>query len=216
MRDPDHALSLVEATVSAVRVPVTLKLRLGWDAHSINAPEIARRAEEAGVQMITVHGRTRCQFYEGRADWQAIRAVREATTVPLVANGDVVSREDAERIRMQSGADAVMIGRGAQGRPWFPGAVAAGRAGDAPPGGVPVAEIVMAHFDAMLTHYGVEKGVRHARKHIGWYLDRFARSHVTSVERARILTETDPVTIERLVAEAIGGSEPDAQTRKVA
>lgn len=214
MRDPAHALSLIEATVSAVRVPVTLKMRLGWDETSINAPEIARRAEEAGVQMITVHGRTRCQFYEGRADWQAIRAVREAITVPLVANGDVVTLEDAERIRMQSGADAVMIGRGAQGRPWFPGAVAAGFAGDEPP--ELVAEIAIAHFEAMLSHYGTGKGVRHARKHLGWYLDRFAAPHVTAGERGRILTGTDPAEIERLVADSLAGPVPAMQTKKVA
>src|SRR6266705_5334084 len=123
MRDLDHALKLIEATISAVRVPVTLKMRLGWDERSINAPELARRADAAGVQSITVHGRTRCQFYKGEADWGVVRAVRDAIGIPLVVNGDITSFEKAVRALDMSGADAVMIGRGAQGQPWLPGQI---------------------------------------------------------------------------------------------
>src|ERR1043165_7715918 len=123
MRDLDHALTLIDATVSAVKVPVTLKMRLGWDHHSLNAPELAKRAEAAGVQLITVHGRARCQFYKGQADWNAVRAVKEAIRVPLVVNGDITSYDDAVTALAMSGADAVMIGRGAQGQPWLPGQI---------------------------------------------------------------------------------------------
>ena len=123
MRDLDHALTLIEATIAAVKVPVTLKMRLGWDDRSLNAPELARRAEAAGVQMITVHGRTRCQFYKGEADWAAVRAVKDAISVPLVVNGDITSFEKAVSALEMSGADAVMIGRGAQGQPWLPGQI---------------------------------------------------------------------------------------------
>src|SRR5437899_6626093 len=123
MRDLDHALTLIDATVAAVTVPVTLKMRLGWDERSLNAPELARRAEAAGVQLVTVHGRTRCQFYKGEADWSAVRAVKDAVTVPLVVNGDITSFEMAVNALQESGADAVMVGRGAQGAPWLPGQI---------------------------------------------------------------------------------------------
>lgn len=202
MRDPDHALSLIEATVRAVDVPVTLKMRLGWDENSINAPLIARRAEEAGVRMITIHGRTRMQFYNGRADWDAIRAVREVISVPLIANGDVATRSDADDILKRSGAEAVMVGRSCQGRPWHAGVLA---------GAVPhpdqgqIGEIVAEHYEMMLDFYGLETGLRHARKHLGWYLDRFA-PHLPSSEKAAIMTSTDrTIVLSRIVAAIAGG-----------
>ncbi len=208
MRDLDHAMTLVEATVKAVQVPVTLKMRLGWDEKSINAPELARRAEEAGVRMVTVHGRTRCQFYEGKADWDAIRAVREAIRIPLVANGDVLSAADAKEILVRSGADGVMIGRGSYGQPWLAGEIASGT--PAKPGDI--LHYVIAHYEAMLDHYGASTGTRHARKHLGWYLDRHA-SGLSAGDRAAIMTETDPAAVIRKLTQAF--SQP-IEMKKVA
>lgn len=193
MRDLDHALTLVEATVGAVSVPVTLKMRLGWDHDSLNAPELAARAEAAGVAMITVHGRTRCQFYKGQADWDAIRAVRERTTVPLVANGDCSSADDAREMMTRSGADAVMVGRAAYGRPWLPGAIAAeldGLPSPQVPSGAELGELVCEHIEMMQELYGPQKGLRLARKHIAWYLDAGAPD-APGVLRQKILTSED-------------------------
>ncbi|OEC98982.1 MULTISPECIES: tRNA dihydrouridine synthase DusB [unclassified Rhizobium] len=186
MRDPDHALTLIEATVSAVDVPVTLKMRLGWDENSINAPHIARRAEEAGVQLVTIHGRTRMQFYEGRADWDAIRAVRDAISIPLVANGDVEMAGDAQEILRRSGADAVMIGRGCQGRPWHAGVLA----GHREPSRDEIVEIALEHYRMMLEFYGEAVGIRHARKHLAWYLDRYAPA-TAGADKAKIMTSKE-------------------------
>ncbi len=217
MRDLDHALTLVEATVAAVTLPVTLKMRLGWDRGSINAPDLARRAEAAGVQMITVHGRTRDQFYEGHADWAAIRAVKDVISVPLVANGDVASFADADEILAQSGADGVMIGRGACGRPWLPAAVsryfASGETWAGPEGDDLVA-LVQRHHVGLVEHYGPVKGVLAARKHLGWYLDAIAARAGTELDliaaaslaaaRRRLLSSADPVEVAGLIAETIG------------
>ena len=181
-------------------VPVTLKMRLGWDENSINAPEIARRAQEAGVQLVTVHGRTRSQFYKGRADWQAIAAVQAELSIPLVANGDVETTDDVEAIRQSSGADAVMIGRAAYGRPWHVGELA-GNAG-VPNGPAEIAALVHEHYDMNLTHYGEHVGLRHSRKHLGWYLERFAPACPGEL-KARIMTGLEPKAVIRDVETAL-------------
>lgn len=213
MRDPDHALSLIEATVKAVSIPVTLKMRLGWDEHSINAPDIARRAEAAGVRMITIHGRTRMQFYTGRADWDAIRAVRDVISVPLVANGDVDTREDALSILSRSGADAVMVGRASQGRPWLAGLLAGACSA---PSTNEICAIVGGHYAEMLDFYGTAAGLRHARKHIGWYLARHAPD-LEPASRAALLMSEDPASVIDGTLDAITASAPlQAETGRAA
>ena len=210
MRDLDHALKLLEATIAAVQVPVTLKMRLGWDHHSLNAPELARRAQAAGVQMITVHGRTRCQFYKGEADWSAVRAVRDAISVPLVVNGDITSFEKAVSALEMSGADAVMIGRGAQGQPWLPGQIGRqlenGKAEAAPALSEQLAHI-RALYDEVCRHYGLRIGLRHARKHLGWALEIAAECSRAPAEtlkswRQKILTAEDPRRVHRSLQDA--------------
>jgi nifR3 family TIM-barrel protein len=208
LRTPDHALSLIEAVVNAVNIPVTLKTRLGWDDDSLNAADVAKRAEDAGIKLVTIHGRTRCQFYKGAADWAAIAAIKDAVTIPVIANGDIVDTATAKRALALSGADGVMIGRGVQGRPWALAQIAAelhgGNAVTAPTGDALI-QLVCDHYEAMLSFYGNDLGRRVSRKHLGWYMDD---AKADPVLRKAVLTHADPRDVLRDL--------PDAMTQKVA
>lgn len=202
MKTPDHALRLIEAVVNAVNVPVTLKTRLGWDDNMLNAPQIATRAEAAGITMITIHGRTRCQFYKGSADWAAIAGVKQAVSVPVIANGDIISTDAARQALAQSGADGVMIGRGAQGKPWLLAQVAHDLFGaPAPviPQGADFARMVSDHYEAIIRFYGEVIGLRVARKHLGWYMDT---SNTPADLRRAVLTAASPAEVHRLIPSA--------------
>ncbi|MCF6306316.1 MAG: tRNA dihydrouridine synthase DusB [Rhodobacteraceae bacterium] len=202
MRQPDHALVLVKAVVDAVDVPVTLKMRLGWDESQLNAAEIAKRAEDVGVKMITVHGRTRCQFYKGQANWHAIQMVKEAVNIPVIANGDIIDENSARRALAHSGADGVMVGRGAQGAPWRLAQISDALRGKAPQkalyGGA-LCELVIEHYQAMLGFYGVEQGMKCARKHLSWYLEPLDNG---AELRKLIIREPDP---EKVISELRAG-----------
>lgn len=207
MKTPDHALRLIEAVVGAVDLPVTLKTRLGWDDDMRNAPQLVERAQDAGIRMVTIHGRTRCQFYKGRADWQAIRAVRDIATIPVIANGDILDAASARTALRQSGADGVMVGRGVQGRPWLLAEIAHVLFGTPPPvvpHGAALADMVQRHYQAMLDFYGTALGVRVARKHLGWYM---AEARTSPDLRRRVLTANDPASVMALIGEAVSTRE---------
>jgi len=218
MRNLDHAVSLIEATINACSVPVSVKMRLGWDDKTINAPELAKRAEDAGVAMVTVHGRTRCQFYKGKADWRAITAIKNAVSIPVIANGDGQSISDIRQMLAQSKADGVMIGRGAYGRPWVIGQLAdqlenGNNALIVPP--TRQIQLAIQHFEMMMSFYGSERGIKNARKHLGWLIQRLGDQKVLdetamATWRARLMKQDQPIEVIKLLKQL-----PDTSTRQV-
>ena len=219
MRDLDHALTLIDAVVETTDLPVTLKMRLGWDEQSINAPELAERAQNAGVQMITVHGRTRNQFYKGEADWNKVAAVREKTTLPMVVNGDVDCIDRAREALSSSGADAVMIGRASYGAPWICGQVGAaldGRDVIARPHGRDFARLVARHYDAIIDLYGVQLGIRNARKHLDWYGQHLPAELDWTAQRREMMTSLNSGDVIKIIEDVFQSVAPEVPQESMA
>jgi len=204
MRDLDHALTLIEAVVSAVSIPVTLKMRLGWDHSSMNAPQLAKRAQDAGVEAFSVHGRTRQQFYKGSANWAKVKDVKQATTKPVFVNGDITTIKQAQTALDQSGADGVMIGRGAYGAPWAPAQISSHLNGETllVPTTDQIQDTIYEHYEEILTHYGKEHGSKAARKHLGWYIETLEPNpEIQKKWRAKLCTQNDPNIVKHQLKE---------------
>lgn len=219
MRDLDNALTLIDAVVETTSKPVTLKMRLGWDENSINAPQLAVRAVDAGVQMITVHGRTRNQFYKGHANWDAVQAVRDVVGVPLIVNGDVECESTARAAMKACGADAVMIGRASYGAPWVVGQIGAALMGEVPkprPHGEAFADMVCAHYEATLSHYGTEFGMRNARKHLDWYCAHLPPIGDIKDQRRIMMTTKDPAEVLQIAARLFSQVDPEQRAIELA
>lgn len=214
MRDLDHACRLIEATVEAVSIPVTVKMRLGWDHNTLNAAELAHRAEALGVKAVTVHGRTRQQFYKGQADWKAIESVTRAVTLPVIANGDIGNLEDAQACLALSNANAVMIGRSAVGRPWIVGQIGAALQGRSipPPAPDEKTELALEHYEGLLDLYGSNVGIRHARKHLAAYADAAIEAGFLVPQNVRtgLVTSDDPQTVKMLLRSLYNHREREA------
>ena len=209
MKNLDHAVKLIDSVVGAVNLPVSLKMRLGWDDNCMNAPELAKRAENSGIGMITVHGRTRCQFFKGKANWSAIRDVVDAVGIPVIANGDCGSLEDARNMLIQSGARGIMVGRASYGKPWLAGSIARALNGEKSvinPTDSELFNLIIEHYESMLSHYGNSLGVRVARKHLSWYFKSAEiGDRISPQTRQRILTSGNPGDVVKLIANLFDG-----------